>query len=101
MVTASLIYGSWSRPQRILASTPSSIGHLRSPSSASGSPTPGAHRVSVIHDRVLRKISEARSDTRRLRGDDVMDIRSEEPELRTLMLAGLDVDAAAHKALLA
>jgi RNA polymerase sigma-70 factor (ECF subfamily) len=30
-----------------------------------------------------------------------MDIRSEEPELRTLMLAGLDGDAAAHKALLA
>jgi RNA polymerase sigma-70 factor, ECF subfamily len=30
-----------------------------------------------------------------------MDIRSEEPERRTLMLAGLDGDAAAHKALLA
>jgi RNA polymerase sigma-70 factor (ECF subfamily) len=29
-----------------------------------------------------------------------MDIRSTEPELRTLMLAGLDGDAAAHKALL-
>jgi RNA polymerase sigma-70 factor (ECF subfamily) len=29
-----------------------------------------------------------------------MDIRSNEPELRTLMLAGLDGDAAAHKALL-
>src|SRR5258705_8036285 len=29
-----------------------------------------------------------------------MDIRSKEPELRTLMLAGLDGDAAAHKALL-
>ncbi len=29
-----------------------------------------------------------------------MDIRSEEPELRALMLSGLDGDAAAHKALL-
>ena len=29
-----------------------------------------------------------------------MDIRSDEPELRTLMLAGLDGDGAAHKALL-
>ncbi len=29
-----------------------------------------------------------------------MDIRSDEPQLRTLMLAGLDGDAAAHKALL-
>src|SRR6266478_8374403 len=29
-----------------------------------------------------------------------MDIRSNEPELRTLMLAGLDGDAAAHTALL-
>ncbi|HLW89687.1 MAG TPA: sigma-70 family RNA polymerase sigma factor [Roseiarcus sp.] len=30
-----------------------------------------------------------------------MDLRSDEPELRALMLAGLDGDAAAHKALLA
>jgi RNA polymerase sigma-70 factor (ECF subfamily) len=30
-----------------------------------------------------------------------MDVRSEEPELKALMLAGLDGDAAAHKALLA
>src|SRR5579872_5771319 len=29
-----------------------------------------------------------------------MDIRSDEPELRTLMLAGLDGDEASHKALL-
>src|SRR5207245_5427018 len=29
-----------------------------------------------------------------------MNIRSEEPELRSLMLAGLDGDSAAHKALL-
>ena len=29
-----------------------------------------------------------------------MDVRSTEPELRTLMMAGLDGDAAAHKALL-
>ena len=29
-----------------------------------------------------------------------MNIRSSEPELRSLMLAGLDGDAAAHKALL-
>ena len=61
----------------------------------------GAPRVSVMHDRVLRKISQAPSDTRQLRGDKIMDVRSEEPKLRTLMLAGLDGDAAAHTALLA
>jgi RNA polymerase sigma-70 factor, ECF subfamily len=33
-------------------------------------------------------------------GGEVMDIRSEEPELRRMMLAGLGGDEAAHKALL-
>jgi RNA polymerase sigma-70 factor (ECF subfamily) len=34
-------------------------------------------------------------------GDEVMDVRSQEPELRALILAGLDGDLAAHKILLA
>ena len=61
----------------------------------------GAHRVGAIHNRLLRTIAESPKGTRQCRGDEVMDIRSEEPELRSLMLAGLDGDAAAHKALLA
>jgi RNA polymerase sigma-70 factor (ECF subfamily) len=39
--------------------------------------------------------------TDRPRSREGMDIRSDEPELRTLMLAGLNGDAASHKALLA
>jgi RNA polymerase sigma-70 factor (ECF subfamily) len=38
---------------------------------------------------------------RQAKDDRAMDVRSEEPQLRTLMLAGLDGDATAHKTLLA
>jgi RNA polymerase sigma-70 factor (ECF subfamily) len=98
---AAVTFGAWFRPQRRLAFALSDgIAHLRLPSSASGLPRPGAYRVSGIQDRALRWIGEAPSDIRGLRGDNIMDMQSEEPALKTLMLAGLDGDAAAHKALL-
>lgn len=51
---------------------------------------------SVVNDRLLA----AGRSIRPLSGDKMMDIRSEEPELRALMLGGLDGDEAAHRALL-
>lgn len=52
-------------------------------------------------DGVPPKMGWAPSDSRRIEAAEAMDIKSDEPELRALMLAGLDGDAAAHKALLA
>ena len=45
------------------------------------------------------EFEQRRAGTTRFR--EVMNLRSDEPELRALMLAGLDGDAAAHKSLLA
>src|SRR6266851_5689886 len=93
-------YEAWCRPQRGLASRLSGVGHLCPPPRASGSVMPEARRAGGTSDRCLRTTREAPSRIRQLRAAAVMDIRSDEPQLRTLMLAGLDGDAAAHKALL-
>ena len=54
----------------------------------------------VIFDYQFRTITEARRRNPQVRSREVMDIRANEPGLRNLMLAGLDGDATAHKALL-
>jgi RNA polymerase sigma-70 factor (ECF subfamily) len=61
---------------------------------------PQARRVCAIVDYGLRKKFEPASHSRQTKATEIMDVRSDEPELRTLMLAGLGGDAAAHKALL-
>ncbi len=71
------------------------------PAEAFGLPMPSTRRGSTIFQHHFHAIIEAYSRrNRRVRCCELMDIRSNEPELRSLMLAGLDGDAAAHKALL-
>jgi len=49
----------------------------------------------------VRATDEDRSGARQIRSATTWVLRSDEPELRSLMLAGLDGDASAHKSLLA
>src|SRR5712692_5119226 len=97
---APLAYGTWSRRHRGLACGRSSTEHPSPLARASGWSTPEAHRRCAIHGFRRRATVEPHRPPRPIRSRKRMDIRSDEPELRSLMLAGLDGDAASHKALL-
>jgi RNA polymerase sigma-70 factor (ECF subfamily) len=72
---------------------------LRGPLSASRINAVGARRVAAIRLRVDRKLSGTPGAMPAIQGR-YMDARLDEPELKALMLAGLDGDAPAHRALL-
>jgi RNA polymerase sigma-70 factor (ECF subfamily) len=62
--------------------------------------TGGAVPISIFYNRRLRTVSGMPSRNHVVGSYERMNVRSSEPELRTLMIAGLNGDAAAHKALL-
>ena len=62
--------------------------------------TTAARAVGARAATSMPALPTASSRNRQARSENKMNMRSDEPELRGLMLAGLDGDAAAHKALL-